>query len=408
LTDEGLLRWINIGLGKKRATRRCGSRSGSLYHGARRQMSVYKRAGQATYSYDFQLRGRRFSGDTGATTKREAERVEVDRKEAALAKILSEAAFFADDMTFEIAASRWWLEVGTHNKNTETILKNLEWLKKHVGAMTQLVAITDSMVARRRGDRVKGKAKANLVSPATVNRTCTQPLREIIIRAKNVWKVLVADVEFGHHMLKEPQERVREASIDEEVAIMGKLTRGYDVAVQFAFLSGCRRMEILGLKWTDVDFFSRRFTVTGKGHKTRTLPMSDAIYNLLWQERSYHAEVVFTYEALKTRKDMRIVRGKRYPLTESGLKSAMRRAVPNAGVTNFRFHDTRHTAATRILRASNLRVAQVVLGHSDIKTTTKYAHAMDQDIRDALNAASSPTAKPSDKDTALGKKEDLG
>jgi len=379
-------------------------------------MSVYKRAAQATYSYDFQLQGRRFSGDTGATTKREAERVQVERKEAARAQILSEAAFFADEMTFEIAASRWWLEVGVHNKNSETTLKNLEWLKRHVGATTHLTAVTDSivasLVARRRGERVKGREKANFVSPATVNRTCTQPLREIITRAKKIWKVSVADIDFGRHMLKEPQERVREASLDEESAIMGKLARGYDVAVNFAFLSGCRRMEILGLRWTDIDFFSRRFTVTGKGDKIRTLPMSDAIYELLWAERSHHADIVFTYEAKTTRKDIKIVRGRRYPLTESGLKSAMRRAVPNAGITNFRFHDTRHTAATRILRASNLRVAQVVLGHSDIKTTTKYAHAMDQDIRDALNAASSTTKNPTTEaertSNILGKKEDLG
>ncbi|MBO1039085.1 tyrosine-type recombinase/integrase [Brucella pituitosa] len=58
------------------------------------------------------------------------------------------------------------------------------------------------------------------------------------------------------------------------------------------------------------------------------------------------------------------------------------------GGTNFRFHDTRHTAAIRIMRASNLRVAQKLLGHSDIKTTTKYAHAMMEDVRSALDAMS--------------------
>ncbi|WP_374832748.1 tyrosine-type recombinase/integrase [Paenochrobactrum pullorum] len=87
-----------------------------------------------------------------------------------------------------------------------------------------------------------------------------------------------------------------------------------------------------------------------------------------------------------------------YPLTESGLKSAMRRAVKNSGVQNFRFHGIRHTTATRILRASNLRVAQKLLGHEDIKTTTKYAHALVEDIRNALHAIS-PTEIPA-KDSA--------
>lgn len=377
-------------------------------------MSVYKRKGQETYSYDFQLRGRRFSGDTGATTKREAIRQEEACKDAARAKLAEEAAFFGKELTFELASSRWWTEVGQYNANADTTLRNLVWLKTHIGAQTNLTDITDNivagLVARRRGERLKGNPDAPFVSPSTVNRTCTQPLREIIVRAKKIWKVAIADIEFGRHMLKEPQERVREASLDEETAIMEQLERGYDDAIEFAFLSGCRRMEILGLDWPHVDFFSKRFTVTGKGGKSRTLPMSDAIYDLLWKQKDHHPVKVFTYAAKRTLKKQKLIKGQRYPLTEAGLKSAMRRAVPSAKVTNFRFHDTRHTAATRVLRASNLRVAQILLGHSDIKTTTKYAHAVDDDIRNALNAASSPTKNPTDpsreatNDLNLGKK----
>jgi len=376
-------------------------------------VSVYKRPGKETYSYDFQLQGRRFSGDTGSRTKREAQAFEQARRDEARLELKAEAAFFADRMTFEIAASRWWLEIGQHQKATDTILRNLDWLKKWVGAETQLEMITDSviagLVARRRGEHVpirmkNGKIKpGKLVSPATVNRTCTQPLREILLRAKNVWKVKVADVDFGRHLLKEPQERVREASHGEEEAILSQLARGYDDAVNFAFLTGCRRMEILGLEWPHVDFFSRRFTVTGKGNKTRTIPMSDAIFELLWAQKDHHPTRVFTYEAARTKKTDGIVRGKRYPLTEAGLKTAMRRAVPAAGVVNFRFHDTRHTAATRILRASNLRVAQRLLGHSDIATTTKYAHAMDDDLRQALEASTtkSPTAAQAESNNSM-------
>jgi integrase len=124
--------------------------------------------------------------------------------------------------------------------------------------------------------------------------------------------------------------------------------------------------------------------------------MSQAMFDLLWAEKDHHRTRVFTFVARRTLKHLNIVKGKRYPLTESGLKSAMRRAVPNASVSDFRFHDTRHTAATRTLRKSNLRVVQKLLGHSNVETTTKYAHALDEDIRDALEAAStkSPTKNP--------------
>jgi integrase len=385
-------------------------------------MSVYKKSGRETYSYDFKLRGRRFSGDTGATSKREAKRFEDTQKEIARAQLAQEEKFFAPTMTFEIASSRYWLEVGQHHVNSDTTMSNLEWLRAAIGNNTEMEAITDSvvasLVAKRRGERVKRIGKdgrvilGKLIESSTVNRTCTQPLREIYLRAKGVWKIKVADIDFGKHMLEEQQERVREASPDEEDAIMGKLGRGYDVAVRFAFLSGCRRMEILGLEWPHVDFFTRNFKVTGKGNKERVIPMSDEIYALLWGEKDRHKDKVFTYEALKARKQSGLVRGERYPLTEAGLKSAMRRAVPKAGVENFRFHDTRHTAATRVLRKSNLRVAQMLLGHSDVATTTKYAHALNEDIRAALNAASRPTNSPTetvgeaDKHLKTGKKND--
>ncbi|MEX3008324.1 tyrosine-type recombinase/integrase [Hoeflea sp. TYP-13] len=296
-------------------------------------------------------------------------------------------------MTFKAAASRWYQEVGQHHENEETTVTDLNWLKRHIGPNTLLHDITDSklaeLVARRRGEHKWGRKELGLVANTTVNRSVTQRLRHIILRAKNIWKVQVPDIKFTDHLLDEPQERVREASIGEEADILSQLTRGYDDAIRFAFDTGCRRMEILGMEWSHVDFFSDRFTVTGKYGKIRTLPMSETARALLWDQRSHHPSKVWTYEAQRTLKKQGIIRGQRYPQTEAGLKTAFRRATERAGVENFRFHDTRHTAATRILRESNLRIVQDILGHSDPKTTTKYAHATDDDIRRAMNAASS-------------------
>lgn len=55
--------------------------------------------------------------------------------------------------------------------------------------------------------------------------------------------------------------------------------------------------------------------------------------------------------------------------------------LSKAGVIDYRFHDNRHTAVTRLLRATgNLRLVQRLLGHSNIETTTKYAHVTDGDL----------------------------
>jgi site-specific recombinase XerC len=69
------------------------------------------------------------------------------------------------------------------------------------------------------------------------------------------------------------------------------------------------------------------------------------------------------------------------------------RACAAAEVSNFRLHDTRHTAATRTLRGSkNLAAVQKLLNHSDVKTTMKYAHVLMDDVAEALTASAADVA----------------
>lgn len=371
-------------------------------------MSVYKRPGSETYSYDFQLGGNRFSGDTGETEKRKAEKRQSEIKRQERARIEAAKGKTGANMTFGAAATRYMEEVGIHHAQADTTLSSLEWLEANIGKRTLISSIDNDkvalLVAKRRaefrkvGSRNTPKRK---VSPATVNRTCTEPLRKVLRRAADKWNAVVQAIDWTGHMLSEPKERVREASHGEEAAFMDELDRGYDTAVAFALLTGCRRMEIVGLVWQRVDFFNRQFTVIGKGGKSRTIPMSNAVFMLLWDEKDHDPVHVFTYVARRTRKIVHaqrqtsIVRGVRYPMTDAGLRTAMRRALDNAKVEGFRFHDLRHTAATRILRGSNLRVVQNLLGHSDPSTTARYAHALTDDIRAAMDAAS-PTKLPTD------------
>lgn len=346
-------------------------------------MPVYRKHGKPEYTFDFKLRGRRFFGPTGTSNKRQAERILEQKRQEALSNLKKAASFTADGpMTLEIAASRYWLEVGQHLANADDCYRAIGWLLSHFGKQITLDRISDSfiaaMVARRRGDGV---------SNATVNRTSTVPLRGIMIRAKKTWKVPVFDVEWRRHLLKEPRERVREASQDEERRLLDAMRSDYAPAVRFALLTGCRRMEIVDLKWSRVDFSGRTITIKGKGDKVRILPMTEVVRDLLWSLRGDHPAAVFTYVARRTRTRLKLVRGTRYPITMEGFKTAWRRYRDKSGVENFRFHDTRHTAATRTLRTGNMKIVQKMLGHEDIATTAKYAHAMIEDMRLAMEAA---------------------
>ncbi|MGO8091015.1 hypothetical protein AB9E29_28185 [Rhizobium leguminosarum] len=101
-------------------------------------MSVYKRAGKETYSYDFVVRGRRFFGDTGQTKKRDAKAFEEAQREIAKAEMAASSKLEANTMTFEIAALRWYHEIGQYHKNFETTLKVLDWLKRNIGSATSM------------------------------------------------------------------------------------------------------------------------------------------------------------------------------------------------------------------------------------------------------------------------------
>lgn len=360
-------------------------------------MALYKPRNRKNYVYEFEIRGNRFSGSTGTGNRREAEKIVDELKNEARARLSEQAKFTSSGpMSFEIASSRYWLEIGQHLANSNDCWRHLGWLQAEIGKHVTLDKITDSTVAllvatrRRQG-----------VSNATVNRSVTGPLRAILARAKRVWKVPVTDIEWRMHWLKEARERIREASRQEESIILAAMRDDYTPAVRFAFLTGCRRAEIVGLTWQCVDFFGRTISVTGKGDKTRIIPITQAVYDLLWKEKDHHPTAVFTYVVKATRKHLDLVRGERRPITIEGFKTAWRRFKAE-GVTNFRFHDTRHTAATRTLRSGNMKVVQQMLGHEDITTTAKYAHAMLDDLRAAMEAAN-PTQNPKRRRKKLAK-----
>jgi len=357
-------------------------------------MSVYKRNGSRFYYYDFYMDRARYSGSTRQTTKKAAKREE-DRKKLIVKEVaLKHGA--SDYTSFSAVAQDWLDHIGQYHTNAKSTLTQVVRLIEHVGADTPVSKIDSrrvaAIVAARRKDQhfhSKSNKTHHRLANATVNRSSTQLLRKILRWADRILKVPVQQINWNEHMLKEPKERVREASGEEERLLINNLSDGYDAPVRFAIITGCRLAEIVGLTWNQVQFPERQLTIVGKNENSRTIPVSDALYSLLQLERGHHKRNVFTYVARRTEPTKGRFAGERYPVTYYGLQIAFRRAVKTAGIENLRFHDLRHTAATRILRASNLRVAQRLLGHADITTTAKYAHAQMDDLRRALETVSS-------------------
>ncbi len=74
----------------------------------------------------------------------------------------------------------------------------------------------------------------------------------------------------------------------------------------------------------------------------------------------------------------------------SRLRTAFIKAMKQALIDGFRFHDLRHTFATRLVQSGvDLYKLQKLLGHRDLKTTQRYAHHYPESLRSGVEVLDS-------------------
>lgn len=342
-------------------------------------MSVYKPDQSPYFHYDFQRKGRRFHGSTGLKTKRAAEQFEDKlKREVALGKDAK------PPITVDEACGTWWANKGHRQRAAKTYRYQLDNLIAGLGANRMLSDIgfsqLDDYIAARR----------SAVSDTSVNRE-TELYRRVwrYIKAKG-FEVAAEEPEWGNLLLAEPKGRIRELKADEETRLFEKLPEDLAAVVEFAMLSGQRRTAVIRLRWKDVDFAARSATITLKAEadEKHTFPLTPRMIAIL-ANRPKVGPMVFTYVCERPappRQDRPArIKGHRYPFSLQGWTRKWRKALDDAGIEDFKFHDLRHTAATRIVRATgNLKVAQQLLAHKTIQTTTRYAHATADDVMNAM------------------------
>ncbi len=167
--------------------------------------------------------------------------------------------------------------------------------------------------------------------------------------------------------------RLRVLSIKEEGRLFGQLKENHLLKriVLVALHTGLRRGEIFNLQWADVDFSRNRLIVRKTKTSTeRFVPMNTTVRKLLF---AIHQTEGYVFPSPRTG-------GKLFDL-----KKSFRKAVDDAGIKNFRFHDLRHTFATRLSdNGVDVVVLQRILGHSDVRTTMIYTHAADEAMHIAV------------------------
>jgi integrase len=173
---------------------------------------------------------------------------------------------------------------------------------------------------------------------------------------------------------KEPRGRVRFLSDDERknllVACKESDSPYLYITVVLALSTGGRRMEVLGLKWQDVDLNRGIITLhETKNGERRILPITGHALELMKEHskiRHVNCDLVFPG---KNRKDPVDVR------------TPWENALKRAEITNFKWHDLRHSCASYLAKngASLAEIAEI-LGHKTLQMVKRYAHLSDAHV----------------------------
>lgn len=328
------------------------------------------------WHYDFRVGGRRFSGSCRTENFQEAKAVEAEERVKAKQAI---ARGFQAVYTIGEALGTYWSDVCQHQTSASTAKSQATAILKVIPKATRLPDLTNAQLAK-----AAAKMRAT-VADSTVNRRMEMLARSIRYMAR-VHDADIPKLDFGAVRLRERKERIRELSADEERRLFKTLRSDLQPFVKFALMTGKRRAEICGLKWSDIDYDANRIHFRVKGGKIHSLPMNADIRALLSAVRRSNImaarRYVFTYRGQD---------GELRPIPQSGghVWKLWREALTEAEIEDLRFHDLRHTFATRLLRqCRNLKLVSRLLGHASIETTMRYAHVLDDDLEAGMEAFS--------------------
>ncbi|MHC4197784.1 MAG: tyrosine-type recombinase/integrase, partial [Planctomycetota bacterium] len=205
------------------------------------------------------------------------------------------------------------------------------------------------------------RAKRN--SPATVNRLLAT-LKHMFTKALE-WEMVGEEALKGVRkvkLLKEPPGRLRFLSKEECRALVEACSPHLKPIVTTALNTGMRRGEILGLKWERVDLKHGfiLLDVTKNGER-REIPINFTLREV--------------FESIPHGPESEFVFVDRYGRPYKSVNNSFPTACRRAGISDFRFHDLRHTAASHLIMAGvDLATVKELLGHKTLTMTLRYAH----------------------------------
>ena len=277
------------------------------------------------------------------------------------------------DVLIDRFCDHLWLEDGLANLTLAAYRRDLKtfagWLEKERARGLDAAATNDleAYLAWRFARRTQPRSAARYTS--TLKRFYRYLLRE---------RLIAADPTLNLDSPKLPRalpKTLTEADVEhllDSAAPDTPLGLRDRAMLETLYATGLRVSELVGLKLAAVNLGDGVLRVTGKGNKDRLVPLGEEA--VLWLRR-YLSDARPLLQG-KQLSDAMFITARGGSMTRQAFWYLIKRYARLAGITRpLSPHTLRHAFATHLLNhGADLRVVQMLLGHSDISTTQIYTH----------------------------------
>jgi|TARA_B100001964_G_C14190098_1_gene580632 integrase len=215
--------------------------------------------------------------------------------------------------------------------------------------------------------------------PATINRELAMFSKAFNLAVEEWEWIKDSDKPFSKiSYLEEKNERYRWLAEDEEVELLESCPGWLREIIVFALNTGLRQDELLSLEWSRVDLARKTaFIQKTKNGKPKTIPLNQIVIDVLEQKlngKVRHLKNGFVFLSNHGTK-----------IDRHNLRRAFDKAKEKVGIKDFRFHDLRHTFATRLSQSGidQYRISKL-LGHEDARMTQRYSHHCAESLRSGV------------------------
>ncbi len=243
----------------------------------------------------------------------------------------------------------------------------LLWWKSQIGSYL-LSDISTAIIAEQKNKLLEGiTSRKRKRSSATVTRYLAI-LSHVFTIALKEWNLLENSPIKNLSRLKEPNGRIRFLNEEERRRLLEACKKSENpylfTIVVLAISTGMRQGEMLNITWKDVDFKNNRIILhETKNGEIRVVPLTGFAFKLLlelFKKRNFDSYLLFPgSDSIK-------------PIY---IRTSWEKALKEANIEDFRFHDLRHTAASYLAmgQASLAEIAEI-LGHKTLSMVKRYSH----------------------------------